>query len=191
MATQIKKRRCVHCSVFFRPDPRNARHQQYCSEPECRKASKAESQRRWLQKEENRHYFQGPDHVQRVQAWRRENPGYWRRKASPKAHALQDALSEKTMGNPPVESSSPGDALQDLLNAQHAVLIGLISHLTGAALQEDIAPAVCRLQQLGDDILNRPTPNNGGTHDRKTSHLFPPGPKTPQAVQLAGSPSGP
>jgi hypothetical protein len=104
MATRIKKRRCVHCSVFFRPDPRNARHQKYCSNPECRKASKAASQRRWLQREENRHYFQGPDHVRRVQEWRRENPGYWRRETSPTAHALQDVLSEKTLETPRAHS---------------------------------------------------------------------------------------
>jgi hypothetical protein len=191
MTTRIKKRRCVHCSVFFRPDHRNARHQQYCSEPECRKASKAASQRRWLQKEENQRYFQGSDHVQRVQEWRRENPGYRCRKTSPKTHALQDVLSEKTMENPPVENSFAGGALQDLLNVQPAVLIGLISQLTGTALQEDIAPAIRRLQQLGDDILNRPTPNNGGNHDRKTSHPSPSGPKAPQAIQLAGSAFGP
>lgn len=191
MTTRIKKRRCAHCSVFFRPDPRNARHQQYCTEPECRKASKAASQRRWVQKEENRRYFQGPDHVRRVQEWRRENPGYWRRKTSPGTHALQAVLSEKTTENSPVESSFAGDALQDLLNVQPAILIGLISQLIGTPLQEDIAPALRRLQQLGDDILNRPTPNNGGSHDRETSHPSPSGPKAPQAIQLAGSASGP
>lgn len=140
MATQIKKRRCVHCSVFFRPDPRNARHQKFCSNPECRKASKAASQRRWLQREENRRYFQGPDHVRRVQEWRRENPGYWRPKTSPKPPALQDVLSEKTPENPVLETPFPEGALQDRLNVQHAVLVGLISQLTGAPLQDDIAP---------------------------------------------------
>jgi len=31
------------------------------------------------------------------------------------------------------------DALQDLLMTQHTVLVGLIAHLTGTALQDDIA----------------------------------------------------
>jgi hypothetical protein len=191
MATRIKKRRCVYCSAFFRPDPRNARHQKFCSNPECRKASKAASQRRWLQKEENRRYFQGPDHVRRVQEWRRENPGYWRPKTSLKPPALQDGLSDKTPENPVLETPSPEGALQDRLNVQHAVLVGLISQLTGTPLQDDIAPALRRLQQLGNDILNRPTPNNGGNHDRKGPHPSPSGPKGPQTVQLAGSAPGP
>ena len=49
------------------------------AKPGCRKASKADSQRRWLQKPENRDYFRGPEHVQRVQRWREAHPGYWRR----------------------------------------------------------------------------------------------------------------
>jgi len=59
-------------------DARNFRRQGYCDKPGCRKASKADSQRRWLQKEENRGYFSGPEHVQRVQRWRAAHPGYWR-----------------------------------------------------------------------------------------------------------------
>jgi len=98
MAKRIKKRRCAHCSVFFRPDPRNARHQKFCSKPECRKASKTVSQRRWRQKEENRHYFQSPDHVRRVQYWRKQHPGYGRWRMSSEDNALQDGLSEETVG---------------------------------------------------------------------------------------------
>jgi hypothetical protein len=45
-------------------------------------------------------------------------------------------------------------ALQDALMIQPAVFIGLISKLTGYALQEDIARTTRRLQQLGNDILN-------------------------------------
>lgn len=191
MITRIKKRRCLHCSVLFRPDPRNVRHQSYCSHPECRKASKAASQHRWRQKEENRHYFQGPDHVRRVQEWRRLHPGYWRPKMSPNNDALQEPLNEKPMENQCIDDACPNHPLQDFLNPQAVVLIGLIAHITGSLLQEDIAHAARRLQQLGDDILNRSTPNNGGNYDRKTTALCPSGPKGPQTIQLAGSPSGP
>ena len=48
--------------------------------PECRKASKTASQKRWLQKPENQDYFCGPENVKRVQLWREDNPGYWRGK---------------------------------------------------------------------------------------------------------------
>ena len=76
---KLRRRKCLCCQELFRPDPRNLRHQRYCSKPHCRKASKAASQQRWLSKKQNRDYFRGAAHVQRVQAWRREHPGYWRR----------------------------------------------------------------------------------------------------------------
>ena len=73
------RRRCRCCLKLFRPDPRNHRHQRYCSAPACRAASKAASQARWLTTPENQGYFHGPVNVARVQAWRSRHPGYWRR----------------------------------------------------------------------------------------------------------------
>ena len=70
---------CLFCGEMFRADPRNARHQKYCSEPSCRKASKVASRRAWLAKPENQDYFRGPENVARVQSWRAAHPGYWRR----------------------------------------------------------------------------------------------------------------
>lgn len=70
---------CLFCGAFFRADPRNARHQKYCFEPNCRKASKVASRRAWLAKAENQDYFRGPENVARVQSWRASHPGYWRR----------------------------------------------------------------------------------------------------------------
>ena len=43
--------------------------------------------------------------------------------------------------------------LQDLLTAQPAVLVGLIAHLAGTPLQDDIVRAIDRLLRLGQDIL--------------------------------------
>ncbi len=88
MARRFRKRKCKHCHVFFPPDPRNAWHQEYCYKPECRKASKAESRRRWLQKPENVNHFRWRENVLRVQEWRKANPGYWRRKTSLNGDAL-------------------------------------------------------------------------------------------------------
>jgi len=54
---------------------------------------------------------------------------------------------------PPQKSCNAFAApLQDILNAQPNVLIGLISHLWGSALQDDIALILIRLVQLGLDI---------------------------------------
>jgi len=148
--------KCFHCQQLFIPDARNATRQRYCSKPGCRKHSKADSQRRWLQKDENRDYFRGPEHVQRVQRWREAHPGYWRRaKRSPVA--LQDPLIPQVAVNKINIHSVPKDALQDLSILQPAVMVGLIAQMTGFALQDDIARAARRMQQLGNDILYPPT----------------------------------
>lgn len=57
MVRHIRKRTCKHCKAFFDPAPRNIGRQHYCSQPPCRQASKAASQRRWLRKPQNRDYF--------------------------------------------------------------------------------------------------------------------------------------
>ena len=169
MARTARRRKCKHCGRLFSPDPRNATRQRYCSNPECRKASKASSQRQWLHKPENRDYFRGPYNVKRVQRWRKDHPGYWRRKPP---SALQGPLIAK----PPENTSNRDDfahhALQDAWTVQPAVFIGLISQLTGYALQEDIVRATRRLQQLGNDILN-PQHTGGSPYVRKASDMSP------------------
>jgi hypothetical protein len=106
------------------------RHQRYCSKPQCRKASKAASQRRWLAKAQNHDYYRGMANVERVRAWRAAHPGYWRRPGRQSTCALQeDSLTQ------PVETHEKSPtlteiALQDLLCAQPVVLIGLIANLT-------------------------------------------------------------
>jgi len=152
----IPRVKCPHCQQLFTPDARNATRQRYCSKPACRKQSKLDSQRRWLQKPENRDYFRGPEHVLRVKRWRTSHPGYWRRtKRSPVA--LQDALIAQVPVNAVNIHPTEKGALQDLLILQPAVMVGLIAQLTGSALQDDIARAARRMQQLGHDILYPPT----------------------------------
>ena len=60
-------RKCLHCHTFFNPNPRSKGRQQFCSDAECRKASKKASLKKWLQKPQNQHYFCGPENVLRVQ----------------------------------------------------------------------------------------------------------------------------
>ena len=148
----ITRKKCCHCQQLFLPDARNITRQRYCTKPACRKASKADSQRRWLQKPANCDYFRGPEHVQRVQRWRAAHPGYWKR-AKGRPVALQDALIEQVAVNKQHSEISGKVALQDLLIVQPAVMIGLIAQLTGSTLQDDIALATRRMQQLGNDIL--------------------------------------
>jgi hypothetical protein len=147
------KRKCRHCKEFFRPDPRNRHHQRYCSKPACRRQSKAEAQRRWLQKPDNQSHFRGPENRQRVQAWRKAPPGYWR-KGKPKVkRPLQDLCAGQSPENEQLTKKTGPLALQDLLRMQPALVVGLISMMTGSALQEDIAEMVRRLQRKGQDIL--------------------------------------
>jgi hypothetical protein len=101
----IKKKKCCNCEELFEPNPQNAKHQNYCRKPECRKASKDESQRRWLEK--NPEYFRGPTHVKRVQEWRRANPGYSRRQYKNRKNALQKSLEPETPTSALQEASEP------------------------------------------------------------------------------------
>ncbi|NIR29015.1 MAG: hypothetical protein GWN84_06810 [Gammaproteobacteria bacterium] len=150
-----KKRRhkCLHCRELFRPDPRNRHHQRYCSKPECRRASKAASQRRWLGKAANRDYFHGPAHLERVRRWRAAHPGYWRERG-PRRHALQEDSLAQPVDQQGKSGSLTETPLQELCTGEPLVLMGLIAHLTGAALQEDIARTTRGLRQLAQDILS-------------------------------------
>ena len=151
--------KCLFCGTFFRGDPRNARHQKYCSAPACRKASKTASQRAWLAKAENLDYFRGPENVVRVQAWRAAHPGYWRRSQGHRTAvagapvALQDVYPPQAIESIGVAQTVAQPALQDLWREQPAVLIGFIAQFTGSTLQDDIARSTRRLVELGHDIL--------------------------------------
>ena len=131
---QQRKRKCLHCQELFRPDPRNFRHQRYCSKRACRRASKAASQRRWQGKMENRDYFRGEVNVQRVKAWRAAHPGYWKHTGTQTGSALQDDSLAQPIEVKKKSGKLAATALQDLLCAQPLVLIGLIAHLTNTAL---------------------------------------------------------
>ena len=189
----LRKKKCRHCGNLYRPDPRNCKKQKYCSKPECRKASKAESQRKWVQK--NPDYFRGEQNVFRVRQWRKKHPGYSKRRQNKSSlqetpEALQDVLIEKDVEKQALKARLATSALQDLLMAQPVVLIGLISHLTGYALQDDIAASIAGMLKLGKDILNSSNFNQGGSYDTKTSHLSGESPPGSETIQLGRSPSG-
>ena len=187
MRRPLTKRKCKHCQTFFDPDPRSARRQRHCSKPECRQASKAASQHRWLQKPGNRDYFTGSTHVERVRQWRRAHPGYWRRQGSRAPDALQDDLAPQETQKQQLDDGLTPQALQDAFFMQPAVLVGLIAQLTGLSLQDDIAMTARRLQQLGRDILCGSTQHLGGIQDEQTPSLVGQTPQSAQPVQLGGS----
>src|SRR5271166_5880255 len=141
------RRKCQHCKEFYLPDRRNLHHQRYCSEAACRKQSKAESQRRWAQKPDNQNYFSGPQNSQRVKDWRKQSPLL--------REPLQDLCATQVAQDEEVKRIEISDALQDVLVMQPAVMVGLISMMTGSALQEDIAATTRALLSKGQDILGR------------------------------------
>jgi hypothetical protein len=170
------QRKCLCCNGLFDPDPRNLNRQRYCSNTDCRRASKLASQSAWLTKPQNIDYFRDPVHVVRVQAWRAAHPGYSRAKSAKSANspgaasALQEPLFsqvidsiEETPNRCEIPESSGFDALQDLLNAPTPVLAGLIAHLFDLTLQEDIASTTRRLVQLGHDLIDRSRHENHQT----------------------------
>lgn len=152
------RRKCLCCKELYRPDRRNLRHQRYCSKPTCRKESKAQSQRCWQQRPENQNYFRGQENSRRVREWRKRNPGYWRKKKTSVQLPLQEVCQEQVAENEGINSEKASDALQEVLLKQPAVVVGLISMMTGNSLQEDIVATARVLLRKGQDILESAIP---------------------------------
>jgi hypothetical protein len=162
--------KCLHCREFFLPSRNNRRTQHYCSKAECRKASRAAAQAKWLNKAQNRCYFRGPENVERVRAWRERHPGYWRKKGPVRQDGLQDLAPAELSPIEPVtvneigllagdfsvcEPSTPSGtgALQDLAGVQVPLLAGVVSLLIGDALQDRFAVFARELVDRGKRVL--------------------------------------
>ncbi len=168
-----RKFKCLHCSEITLFDVRNRGRQQYCSQVECRRVSKAASQRRWLQKPENQDYFRGRENVERVRRWRAGNPGYGkgrRRKRSSVREPLQDSCPMEAIDNKEVTQSVAApvpDALQEISSMQSTLLVGLIAMLTGDTLQEDIVEKVRSFSTRGQDILRMWPRSSTSSHENQ------------------------
>jgi hypothetical protein len=158
LATRCK---CLHCKSLFVSDYRNRGRQKYCSAPECQSVSKRQSQQRWLSQPQNRDYFRGSENVQRVQQWRTEHPGYWKRQPRRPRRALQETCSEQGPTQqelPPAQAPQVSrPALQELCEVKTPLLVGLIAQFSDTALQEDIVAYTRRLIAKGQDILDQPS----------------------------------
>jgi hypothetical protein len=161
--------KCLHCREFFIPCPNSRHTQNYCAKAECRKASKAAAQAKWLNKPENRSYFRGPENIERVQRWRERHPGYWRKKRS-SPDALQDLALTEVSQNETITINEIGlsssdfslrdpsrptsaDALQDLACVQVPLLAGVVSLLIGDALQDRFVSFTRELVDRGKRVL--------------------------------------
>lgn len=156
---RYRRPNCKHCGKLYKPDPRRGAVQKFCPKPACQKASRADSQRRWLAKPENKTHFCGAENVLRMQEWRKINPGYWRRRKKPPT-TLQDVILAQPVDIKPdikVKVECPQgvlqNALQDVDQTQHPLIVGFISFFTGTTLQDEIAQSMREIQTRGVRIL--------------------------------------
>jgi len=147
------ERKCLHCEGFFAPDARNRKRQHYCAKAPCRQASKAASQRRWLDRPENADYFHDVDNAARARAWQAAHPGYWKRRRKSAAAVLQDDCRSQAAEGQQVTGSDGGVVLQEDWQRQPPLVIGLIAHLAGVVLQEDLAVMTSRLIAKGHAVM--------------------------------------
>jgi hypothetical protein len=160
MNPKPSRRQCRHCDKVFSPDHRNLYHQYFCSDPDCRRASKAASQRRWLRQTQNRDYFRGPEQSRRVQEWRKSNPGYWRKKpATPQSRQVTESQPAKQLQASCNVANGLVGALQDFCLARNPLFIGLLSVVTGSTLQEDIVTTMDQLLIRGRKIMGLVLPD--------------------------------
>jgi hypothetical protein len=148
-----RKRKCKSCGALYMPDARHIRDQHYCSKPACQTASKRASHERWLHSGKGAEYRDPEENKRRVRGWRESTPGYWRRTVRKRPVALQDTTESEAVDRETVASSLAVSALQEALFSQHAMVVGLIAHLSGSALQDTMAETTRRYVLLGQDIL--------------------------------------
>lgn len=165
------------------PDPRTRDRQRHCSKPECKVASKRWRQQRWIRKKANRDYFRGSAHTVRVQAWRKANPDYAKKRRL-KKKTLQDDCAAQDVHHKRDTPILAARALQDDLQSQRALIVGIVSSLAGSALQDDIDPLIRMYQTRGQCVLGigPGIDNQGVCHEQETTHLSRTG--TPGAAEV-------
>jgi hypothetical protein len=141
-------RRCTNCGRRFPINPRVGKRHRYCSAPACAHASKVAARKRWLRKNGGRRYFNGNQNTERVRTWREQNPRYWQRDTRVKRSCRTNFKLSKSLG-----AALRYVALQDMIDTHLALEIGIISQISGTALQDTIAKEIRRLTLRGYAIL--------------------------------------
>jgi len=189
-----RRRKCRCCRELYEADPCHLKDQRFCLKPECRKASKVASHRRWRRGEVGRSYFKGNAHVVRVQEWRKAHPGYWKKNARSAPTALQDTQKSEVADIQKDRGELNEIALQDMQFMQPALIVGLIASLTGSALQDTLVETSRRYVLLGQNILGKTSGTNpkGVSRDgEQTSSMSGTITSSTASVQLGGSAPGP
>ena len=146
-------RRCAHCGQRFTINPRVGRRHRYCTKADCVKVSRATARRKWLRRNGGRKYFRGDITKNRVRDWRQLNPQYWR-----KTGRALHKRNGKLVISKGLSQMLGYVALQDSIDTNLPLKIGIISHLAGSALQDVIAKEIRRLMMRGHAILRGKIP---------------------------------
>ena len=150
-----RSRACAHCGQRFVFNPRLGPLHRFCTLPKCAKASRCAARKRWLKKNGGKAYYLGGHNNDRVRAWRRRHPRYWKNCMQSKYSRRPDfALSKK------LAEVLGYVALQDTIDTRLALEIGIISQLSGVALQDTIATEIRRLMLRGYAILGHTPPDS-------------------------------
>ena len=128
------QRKCQHCKEFYLPDRRDLHHQRYCAEPACRRQSKAESQRRWAQNRTTKTTSADRKIASVSKSGETQSRVLAKKNPTPR-EPLQDLCTTQVAQDEEVKGIEISDALQDVLVMQPAVMVGLISMMTGSALK--------------------------------------------------------
>jgi hypothetical protein len=153
MMPQRRRCKCLNCKELFLPHRRSAKRQQFCAKPDCRKASKRESQKAWLAKPGNQDYFWDAKNAERVRDWQKEHPDYWKNTVRYRRRTVQEACPTQSPAVQEPTTTSPNRTLQDLCSMQTPLSVWLISMLVDSTLQEDLANTARRLVTKGHNIL--------------------------------------
>jgi hypothetical protein len=141
-------RLCAHCGRPFVINPRRGKLHRFCTRPACAQVSRQVAQQNWLKKNGGKSYFLSKNSVENVRAWRKAHPQYWKRTG--RRQRTQPAGFRLTRN---LKAALRCVALQDVIDTRLALEIGIISRLSGAALQDEIASEILACILRGNAIL--------------------------------------
>ena len=147
-----KKRPCRICRKWFSPNPRVGKRQKTCGDQDC----------------------QGKWHTKKCAEWNSKNPAYFREIYLSKKLALVGAIAEaddyhlapsstRKSGlpeqQPPKPSKLPRNLIQEVIGAQHLVIIEYMTQLLLNPFQEEtrrqLSEIIRKLKQLPPEGISR------------------------------------
>ena len=145
-----KKIRCRNCGKQFTPDRYNVHHQHYCCKPECQKASKIASDKKYRRKIAKSLEYR-KNESKRAQAWQKKHPDYYKKRSK----KVEKKISETDVLRdfaPVQKLQEDMSVLRDIAIWQDTVFKGLVSYLTDDVLRDDIGLKCNRLYDRGIEV---------------------------------------